>query len=444
MPVKLECVEGPPRGRSVEVLPGKPVPFQVRKNAQVAGHVLVELVAGQLVLTNRSPLPCLINGVDRQRSVLRAGDRVQIGPNHFIVHMDEMDAGDTQVMDGPIVVLGEHGLPKGALPGTPRPRPAAKAPAPAPARAGAARLRDTAEPRSPRRARRPRLPRSLRRVRSPRQPRSPLPARCPPQPTRRRPGPCPVEDDETCSACGGPFQAKGGWSSEGPAHLPRSASRRGCVLNTWRGASERAAARASRRGPPRQAHQRLTAVGGGVGGAQRRHPASGHHHARPPRRQGAHGAAAAGAQGAADRGRQALARHRWCARHRRACARRPGLRRAGADRAGRGLRDILDQWHSQRERIIVIDAEIAAIRRTLGLGPDPEAVLLPPPTLRPAVREQQERAFATLDGVGTETLGSDYIDDAPASGAPTPRTVPAAQQGKHASGVRRGQSRRRR
>src|SRR5208282_1240491 len=112
---------------------GKPVPFQVRKNAQVAGHVVVELVGGQLVLTNRSPLPCLINGTDRQRSVLRSGDRVQIGPNHFLVHMDEVDAGDTQVMR-PIAELPENNEFTVISPRQ-RARPPAPPPAPVPRRA---------------------------------------------------------------------------------------------------------------------------------------------------------------------------------------------------------------------------------------------------------------------------------------------------------------------
>jgi hypothetical protein len=52
----------------------------------------------------------------------------------------------------------------------------------------------------------------------------------------------------------------------------------------------------------------------------------------------------------------------------------------------------------------LLDAEIGAIRRALGLGPDPEVHAQSSPTLRADQRVHQERAFATLDGMATDDL----------------------------------------
>lgn len=73
---------------------------------------------------------------------------------------------------------------------------------------------------------------------------------------------------------------------------------------------------------------------------------------------------------------------------------------SGADLSAAGL----DRWRTQRQRMALLDAEIAALRRALGLGPDPEAHAQSSPTLRADQRVHQERAFATLDGMATDDL----------------------------------------
>jgi hypothetical protein len=73
---------------------------------------------------------------------------------------------------------------------------------------------------------------------------------------------------------------------------------------------------------------------------------------------------------------------------------------SGADLSASGL----DRWRTQRQRMALLDAEIGAIRRALGLGPDPEVHAQSSPTLRADQRVHQERAFATLDGMATDDL----------------------------------------
>jgi hypothetical protein len=75
----------------------------------------------------------------------------------------------------------------------------------------------------------------------------------------------------------------------------------------------------------------------------------------------------------------------------------------------------LEQWRALRKRLDLLDAEIAAMRRILGLGPDPESTLQQSPTLRVDERRHQERAFAALDGLSTDELGP-----ALSAGAPQP------------------------
>ncbi len=65
----------------------------------------------------------------------------------------------------------------------------------------------------------------------------------------------------------------------------------------------------------------------------------------------------------------------------------------------------LEQWRALRQRLDLLDAEIAAMRRMLGLGPDPESTLQQSPTLRVDERRHQERAFAALDGLSTDEIG---------------------------------------
>lgn len=78
----------------------------------------------------------------------------------------------------------------------------------------------------------------------------------------------------------------------------------------------------------------------------------------------------------------------------------------------------LEQWRALRKRLDLLDAEIAAMRRTLGLGPDPESTLQQSPTLRVDERRHQERAFAALDGLSTDEIGPVLGAGAPAPGEP--------------------------
>lgn len=381
MAVILEGVEGPPRGKRIEVRPGKPVPFKVRRSDQDAGQVVVELLGGQCVLTNRSSQPCRINGEDRQRSVLRAGDRVEIGKNIFLVHIDEGDGGDTQALDG----------------------------------ASRAQLELALADTNP----------------------QPPPPPAPPSQERL---------DGTCSVCDGPFHSPSGWKGPEaricrsclekgvrPEHLPRPMAAAPEPPDGLANAADRHARRISA--------SRLSAIEPEErGGILHRVSTLLGHRADKQRldqlqreRQellaeaGRLSLGAQGALGLPEAALQALV-----------SGERVTIEPQDVTRA------VLDQWHSQRERIHVLDTEIAGVRRTLGLGPDPEAVLLPAPILRPEAKHRQEQAFATLDGVGTEMLAEDAANDVPATRVPTPAPAPVAGAKQSQSGIRRAAARRRR
>lgn len=63
----------------------------------------------------------------------------------------------------------------------------------------------------------------------------------------------------------------------------------------------------------------------------------------------------------------------------------------------------LERWRSVRERLAFLDAEIAALRSALQLGPDPGARPLEQP-LRSVQLERQNRTFAMLDALPTMDL----------------------------------------
>ena len=73
----------------------------------------------------------------------------------------------------------------------------------------------------------------------------------------------------------------------------------------------------------------------------------------------------------------------------------------------------LARWREDRKRLVRLDAEIAALRQALGLGADPDAVILTNPTLQSDESQKTDRAFATMDAVGTRELDQD-------AGASTP------------------------
>lgn len=62
------------------------------------------------------------------------------------------------------------------------------------------------------------------------------------------------------------------------------------------------------------------------------------------------------------------------------------------------------RWREDRQRLVRLDAEIAALRQALGLGPDPDAVVLVAPTLKSDEKAKVERAYATMDAVGTQPM----------------------------------------
>jgi hypothetical protein len=79
----------------------------------------------------------------------------------------------------------------------------------------------------------------------------------------------------------------------------------------------------------------------------------------------------------------------------------------------------LTRWREDRQKLVRLDAEIAALRQALGMGADPDAVILAAPNLKSDERQKVERAFATMDEVGTQSLGG--MADA---AEPAPRPVP--------------------
>jgi hypothetical protein len=92
----------------------------------------------------------------------------------------------------------------------------------------------------------------------------------------------------------------------------------------------------------------------------------------------------------------------------------------------------VERWRALRQRMILLDAEIAALRKALGLGSDPQVHRSPP--LRTDQKAMQDRAFATLDGLSTDELSRPD---------PTPQTEIAVRSG--ASGrLRPAPARRRR
>ncbi len=96
-----------------------------------------------------------------------------------------------------------------------------------------------------------------------------------------------------------------------------------------------------------------------------------------------------------------------------------------ADEVARGA---LERWRELAQRVALIDAEIASIRRNLGLAPDPGAQARSL-TTRGGLREREERVFASLDSMITQEL----TVDAASSETPVPDTVAAIDDRRGAS-----------
>jgi hypothetical protein len=92
---------------------------------------------------------------------------------------------------------------------------------------------------------------------------------------------------------------------------------------------------------------------------------------------------------------------------------------------GEVARTSLEQWRSARDRLVQVNAEIAALRQTMGLGPDPAALpVAGRVSMRGQDRSREERTFAVLDGMQTEA-----IDQAPPDLRPPPKQVEAKVSG---------------
>jgi len=90
----------------------------------------------------------------------------------------------------------------------------------------------------------------------------------------------------------------------------------------------------------------------------------------------------------------------------------------------------LERWRSLRERLTFLDAEIAALRIALQLGPDPGAHV-PTEQLRSDLMARQNHTFAMLDAMTTIDL---TVDESMAEEsaielkkAPTPQAQPAGK-----------------
>ena len=83
------------------VPPDKPLTFAIRRHGEQVGSVLVEEVGDQCVVTNRSSMPCTVNGQERVRTTLFDDDEVLIGKDRFrvVVADEESDAEGTQIVD---------------------------------------------------------------------------------------------------------------------------------------------------------------------------------------------------------------------------------------------------------------------------------------------------------------------------------------------------------
>jgi hypothetical protein len=76
--------------------------------------------------------------------------------------------------------------------------------------------------------------------------------------------------------------------------------------------------------------------------------------------------------------------------------------------------DGLQKWREDRQRLVRLDAEIAALRAALDLGPDPEAVVLTTPSLRSTEQAHEERVYATMDQVSTQPIDGEAASAAAA------------------------------
>lgn len=360
MPFELECTGGAMPGKRFPVAEGKPKVFRIFRAGAEAGTVEIELHDGQGVITNRSPRQVLVNGIERARFVLCNGDMVAIGKDTFIVHCDDRDEGlATQMMPG---------------------------------QAGYA-----------------------------------------PQP-----------QGHGCTVCGAPVDAATGWtngqlglcaaciakghtprtlSDQGPALAPRKPSPLPLPAPKAETAPYQAPAPEPAAEPKAETapYQAPPAAAGAAAARQRKHISASQNTAVPAA--GGSGSLLKKVQsvfaGRADRnhleelqrereallietGRHALLGDLFGLPEAALTALLAG--RAATIAPGDVARPTIERWRAARERLSLLDAEIAAMRKSLGLGPDLQSMPGGGMMLRDQDKAREDRAFAALDGMQTESL----------------------------------------
>jgi hypothetical protein len=349
MSIVLECMSGAHKGRRIPMTGAKPLVFKLKKHDLPAGQVVVEMSDQTCVVTNRSEIPCRVNGIERPRCALRHGDEVVIGKDTFRV-VDESDSMATQAIapimidEGPKLLRctacqsifnpqkgwtdGERRLCRACLAKGVKPEslPAAKGATAAGVATEDLESEETKVSPPPKPAARERTP---------------LPGGNEGERTSKRISASRLALVESVPERNGLFKKVTAMLGGGRAERQRleqlEAERQALLIEAGR-----------------------LSLGGG------------------------------GGMGISDASVMALS--------------------AGKDVTIRQQElngGVFDQWKTLRERAKILDTEISALRRVLDLGPDTDALLQPAPLLRPQIKAQKEQAFANLDNYGTENLDSD-------------------------------------
>jgi len=417
MTIYLDCLFDPHRGRHLPVTAERAAVIKTQKSDQDVGEVRVELTDEGIVLTNHSRMICLVNGQQQRRQVLTDGDEITVGKQHFrLVSAAAAKAGPPRAR--PVVVDAGPDL---EIP---------------------TRLSSGDDD------------------------------------TTQRIHHEPAETMVPCSACDGRFDPAVGWS-RGDQRICRSCLGKG-VQPEHLARPRSPPADSGRRPPPvRQAqpHAEIEVV----------LPAS-----RSDDSQTA--TAPAPARPESDSDRQRRIRRISASQQTQVSATktpgRPNLlqkvsqvfaqrderrrlevlehergellaaagRSALAETGGFGLTDgclsplfqgqavtlrlqdlaiaAFEEWRTRKEHLAYLDAEIAAIRKLLGLGADPSLAAPPAANLRAERQVNQERTFQVLDGIGTEDIGKS-IDPAQLPPPTSASDRAAAASGRRKAGRRR-------
>jgi hypothetical protein len=94
MNVTIEFLSEPNRGRILQLMPDKPLVIKTQKSSQGVGDVTIEVADGRVVMTNRSRLNCKVNGKPQSRTVLSDRDRIEIGKQQLSIAIAESDPED--------------------------------------------------------------------------------------------------------------------------------------------------------------------------------------------------------------------------------------------------------------------------------------------------------------------------------------------------------------